>query len=74
MRKLVYAFYEQDFSFSKFLSRHPDHRLNIIHLLVGNVEHPTDDLFDAMGWMVRFPEEVPLLTDSEPAKMAGAAS
>jgi flavin-dependent dehydrogenase len=61
MRKLVYAFYEQDFSFAKFLGRYPEHRLNIIHLLVGNVEQPIDGLFDAMSWMVRFPEEVPLL-------------
>ncbi|HEX9941205.1 MAG TPA: NAD(P)/FAD-dependent oxidoreductase [Thermoanaerobaculia bacterium] len=72
MRKLVYAFYEQDFSFAKFLARHPEHRLNIIHLLVGNVDHPTEGLFDAMSWMVRFPEEAPLLPADEPAMLPGA--
>ena len=77
MRKLVYAFYEQDFSFAKFLSRHPEHRLNIIHLLVGNVEQDIGDLFDAMSWMVRFPKEEPLLAEDtsetpEPASLPGA--
>jgi flavin-dependent dehydrogenase len=72
MRKLVYAFYEQDFSFAKFLGRYPEHRLNIIHLLVGNVEQPIDGLFDAMSWMVRFPEEVKLEPAAEPAEMPGA--
>jgi flavin-dependent dehydrogenase len=63
MRKLVYAFYEEDFSFAKFLGRYPEHRLNIIHLLVGNVEQDIGDLFDAMSWMVRFPEPVQLQAD-----------
>ena len=74
MRKLVYAFYEQDFSFAKFLSRHPEHRLNIIHLLVGNVEQDVGDLFDAMSWMVRFPKEETLDTPevTEPVSLPGA--
>ncbi|MFP5286900.1 MAG: NAD(P)/FAD-dependent oxidoreductase, partial [Thermoanaerobaculia bacterium] len=37
MRKLVYAFYEPDFSFSKFLAQFPGCRSDLIHLLVGNV-------------------------------------
>jgi flavin-dependent dehydrogenase len=72
MRRLVYAFYEQDFSFAKFLARYPEHRLNIIHLLVGDVEHPIDGLFDAMSWMVRFPEEVELQPPTETAAASGA--
>jgi flavin-dependent dehydrogenase len=58
MRKLVYAFYEKGFSFAKFLARFPDHRIDLIHLLVGNVFRPSDELFDAMGQMARLPEEV----------------
>jgi len=58
MRKLVYAFYEKDFSFAKFLRRFPDQRIELIHLLVGNVFRPSDELFDAMGQMARLPEEV----------------
>jgi flavin-dependent dehydrogenase len=72
MRKLVYAFYEQDFSFAKFLARFPEHRLNIIHLLTGNVSHPIDGLFEAMGQMVRLPAEAPLLPAAEPATVPGA--
>jgi len=64
MRKLVYAFYEKDFSFAKFLRRFPDLRIDLIHLLVGNVFRPSDELFDAMGQMARLPAEVYL---EEPA-------
>jgi flavin-dependent dehydrogenase len=60
MRKLVYAFYEDGFSFAKFLKKHPEHRLNIVHLLVGNVFHPIGDLFKDMSEMVRLPEDAPL--------------
>lgn len=58
MRKLVYAFYEKEFSFAKFLRRFPDLRIELIHLLVGNVFRPSNDLFDAMGQMAHLPEEV----------------
>ena len=60
MRKLVYAFYEPDFSFAKFLAQHPGCRNDLIHLLVGNVFRPTNGLFGSMGQMVRLPEEARL--------------
>jgi flavin-dependent dehydrogenase len=60
MRKLVYAFYEPDFSFSKFLARFPGCRNDLIHLLVGNVFRPTNGLFGSMGQMARLPEEAHL--------------
>jgi flavin-dependent dehydrogenase len=56
MRKLVCVFYERGFSFAKFLARFPDCRIDLIHLLVGNVFRPSDGLFDAMGRMVRLPD------------------
>ncbi|HEX6861873.1 MAG TPA: NAD(P)/FAD-dependent oxidoreductase [Thermoanaerobaculia bacterium] len=62
MRKLVYAFYEPDFSFAKFLAQHPGCRMDLIHLLVGNVFRPTNGLFGSMGQMVRLPEEARLET------------
>jgi len=62
MRKLVYAFYEPDFSFAKFLAQHPGCRVDLIHLLVGNVFRPTNGLFGSMGQMVRLPEEARLET------------
>jgi flavin-dependent dehydrogenase len=36
-RRLVYAFYDPEFSFSKFLKAHPDVRVELIDMLVGNV-------------------------------------
>jgi flavin-dependent dehydrogenase len=60
MRKLVYAFYEPDFSFSKFLARFPDCRNDLIHLLVGNVFRPTNGFFGSMGQMARLPEDAHL--------------
>lgn len=62
MRKLVYAFYEPDFSFSKFLARFPGCRNDLIHLLVGNVFRPTNGFFRSMGQMARLPEEARLET------------
>ncbi|HMG36846.1 MAG TPA: NAD(P)/FAD-dependent oxidoreductase [Blastocatellia bacterium] len=37
MRKLVYAFYSDGFSFAKFLRQNPEHRVSIINLLIGDV-------------------------------------
>jgi geranylgeranyl reductase family protein len=37
MRKLVHAFYNEGFSFSQFLKKYPEQRVNIINLLIGNV-------------------------------------
>lgn len=68
MRKLVYAFYEEGFSFAQFLAKYPQHRLDIVHLLVGNVSVPTNGLFKDMATMVRLPEEATL--DPAPAEAA----
>ena len=37
MRKLVYAFYNDGFSFAQFLRKYPEHRVSIINLLIGDV-------------------------------------
>jgi len=39
-RRLVYAFYDDDFHFGRFLGRHPEHRNRITDVLVGNVFNP----------------------------------
>jgi flavin-dependent dehydrogenase len=74
MRKLVYAFYEKGFSFAKFLARFPEQRIELIHLLVGNVFRPSDELFAAMGQMTRLPAEVYLEGNPESAAPAQAAA
>lgn len=37
IRKLVYAFYNREFSFARFLKKYPECRKDIINILVGNV-------------------------------------
>jgi flavin-dependent dehydrogenase len=50
MRKLVYAFYNEGFSFSQFLQKYPDQRVNIITLLMGNVfKEGVDDIYGPMA-------------------------
>jgi len=65
MRKLVYAFYSDDFSFSRFLQKYPEHRVNIINLLIGNVfREGVDDVYDPMA---EFAEIPPPLYEQLPA-------
>ena len=50
MRKLVYAFYNEGFSFSQFLRRYSEQRVNIITLLMGNVfKEGVDDIYRPMA-------------------------
>src|SRR5919197_1598754 len=65
MRKLVYAFYADNFSFSRFLQKYPEHRVNIINLLIGNVfREGVDDIYDPMA---EFAEIPPPLYEQLPA-------
>jgi flavin-dependent dehydrogenase len=49
-RKLVYAFYAENFSFGMFLKEHPQYKSNMVDILVGDVFKPgVGDIFDAMG-------------------------
>jgi flavin-dependent dehydrogenase len=48
-RKLVYAFYDPDFSFGTFLKANPQFRSNVTDMLIGDVFKPgVGDIFDAM--------------------------
>ena len=50
MRKLVYAFYNEGFSFAQFLQKYPDQRVNIITLLMGDVfKESVDDIYEPMA-------------------------
>ncbi len=58
LRKLVYAFYDPDFHFAKFLQQHPDCRGQLIDLLMGNVfRKPVDELMAALDQWVTLPEQ-----------------
>jgi flavin-dependent dehydrogenase len=50
MRKLVHAFYSEDFSFSQFLKKYPEQRVGVINLLIGNVfQQGVDDIYGPMS-------------------------
>src|SRR5918993_323464 len=50
MRKLVYAFYNEGFSFAQFLQKNPDQRVNLNSLLMGDVfKEGVDDIYAPMA-------------------------
>jgi flavin-dependent dehydrogenase len=56
MRKLVYAFYNEGFSFSQFLNKNPEQRVNIINLLMGDVfKEGVDDIYGPMAEFAYIP-------------------
>jgi flavin-dependent dehydrogenase len=58
-RKLVYAFYTQEFSFSKFLRQFPECKQGIIDILSGNVyTENVRQLFEPMATMCPLPEDM----------------
>jgi len=56
MRKLVYAFYNDGFSFSGFLRKYPDERMHIINLLIGDVfKEGVDNIYGPMSEFAEIP-------------------
>jgi hypothetical protein len=81
MRKLVYAFYNEGFSFSQFLKKYPEQRTNIITLLMGNVfKEGVDDIYEPMADFAIIPpplyeqltEEIAVLSESPSAEVLSA--
>ncbi len=84
MRKLVYAFYNEDFSFAQFLNKYPEQRVNIINLLIGDVfRDGVDEIYGPMSEFAEIPPPLyeqsngyeqmdgsPAKTDSEEALTA----
>jgi flavin-dependent dehydrogenase len=71
MRKLVYAFYNEGFSFSQFLRKYPEQRVNVINLLIGDVfREGVDEIY---GPMAEFAEIPPPLYEQLNGKPADAA-
>src|SRR5215471_13777981 len=78
MRKLVHAFYSEGFSFSKFLQKYPEQRVNIINLLIGDVfKENVDDIYGPMSEFAEIPpplyEEVTGPASNGGAKVADVA-
>ena len=59
MRKLVYAFYDQAFSFKKFVSEHPDLKGDMTDCLIGNPTRDFDPLFSAVAEFAKVPQPLP---------------
>ncbi len=59
MRRLVYAFYDTDFSFGAFLKAHPEFRSDLTDCLIGNVEKDLNPLFDAASEFADIPAPLP---------------
>ena len=56
MRKVVYAFYDKDFSFAKLVRKYPDLRAKLTDVLIGNVEGKDySDLARAMADFAELP-------------------
>jgi flavin-dependent dehydrogenase len=70
MRKLVYAFYNEGFSFAGFLRKNPDHRVNIINLLIGDVfKEGVDDVYVPMAEFAEIPAPLYEQADGAPLEM-----
>ena len=59
MRKLVYAFYEEAFSFGELLKRHPHLRGDLTDCLIGNLSEDFEPLFAAVEEFARVPAPLP---------------
>ena len=59
MRKLVYAFYDKEFSFRQLMKKHPDLRGDLTDCLIGNLFKDFDQLFEATAALVPLPDPLP---------------
>jgi flavin-dependent dehydrogenase len=55
MRKLVYAFYDQEFSFREFLMAHPNLKGDLTDCLIGNLFRDFEPLFGALAGFATLP-------------------
>lgn len=60
MRKLVYAFYEPEFSFKQVIDRHPDAAGEITDCLSGDVNKDFSSLWNKISEFVPLPEDLPV--------------
>ncbi len=76
MRKLVYAFYDEEFSFRSVVDRYPELAGDITDCLSGDVNKDFSRLWAAIGEFVELPENLPvgdpLCGRSDPAPVQGA--
>jgi len=56
MRSLVYAFYDEQFSFRSVLEKRPELKHDLTDCLIGHTERDYDDLFSAVSEFARLPK------------------
>lgn len=59
MRKLVYAFYEHEFSMREFINKYPHLRGDLTDCLIGHLFRDFDELFARIAEFARLPEPLP---------------
>jgi flavin-dependent dehydrogenase len=59
MRRLVYAFYDEDFSFGEVLKKYPEMGSDITDCLIGNLSRDFEPLFKAVREFADVPEPLP---------------
>ncbi len=59
MRKLVYAFYDEEFSFGKLLKKYPHLRGDLTDCLIGHLSRDFTALFDGIREFADVPESLP---------------
>ena len=60
MRKLCYAFYNENFSFGKLVKKHPDIAGDVTDCLSGDVNKDFTRMFECIGDFCEVPESLPL--------------
>ncbi|MEZ5303733.1 MAG: NAD(P)/FAD-dependent oxidoreductase [Verrucomicrobiales bacterium] len=74
MRKLVYAFYDPDFSFGKVIRQHPDVRGDLTDCLIGNLATDFTKLFAAVAEFAKLPPKLEHGRRSEASAQEAAAA
>ena len=59
MRRLVYAFYDHEFSFRQFLAKYPDLRGDVTDCLIGNLFRDFEPLHACLAEFAALPEVLP---------------
>jgi flavin-dependent dehydrogenase len=67
MRKLVYAFYDANFSFGKMLRQYPQHRGRLTDCLIGDLFSDFTELFAAVSEFAELPPALPYGRAAAPA-------
>ena len=61
IRQLIYAFYDERFSFGRFNKEHPEYHDHIVRLLIGDIfNDEVGEVFDAIKESIDLPDPVPL--------------